>query len=515
MGRFYSTNNPQSVDFAYQPPLELMQKAVANADAQNDRVFDTANLLNDSLLKVQFLEKDRGRVQQKQEEYKKQINDLTSQIQKDPLAWRKSSSAIRDVGRNFYQDMFTGELSGVQKNYEKYNKFISDHQKAVQEGKINAEYFNKAKEKFLNDFQGTNYDKQTGRYNEFKYDNLVNTPDINAEALRLSNDIKANFSKRVFDTVNGRWINSNEEGTKFVTDDEVAELVASGLMGNTNITSSIKQGANIGFYKNALDEKGEIIKPYTKDENGKIIWNENSPLTGAVRSRTLSQSFTETGTSNKKEVNPYELQNDRQAFEEAMIRLKAELENSSDDKNTQPFDAFSNLLGLINTRKPSLSGEATVNNDYSKTNRGMPVSSIDADLKSIILAGIPDESIDVSVPTINGRVEKFKRYPEYYIKQDPNNPNNLAIFGEDGSRKGTASKDLTNAAYNLKYRGLKRDVQNALVNQASGSNANSYSTTPMNNGKIDASKMKAGHKYILPDGRKILFNSDADYQIIE
>jgi len=436
MGRFYSTNVPRSVDYAYKPPFELMMKAIANSDAQTDEIYNQADLLENEMLKVKFMEQDQGRVKAKQDYYKEKIGELTGAIAENPLEWRRAMPKLRNTSRELKQDLNAGEIARIQENRAAMDAFEAQSQKQMQSGLLGASDYNVAKANMLKGFQGTGYDANTGVYNKFTPETLMNTPQIMDKAIKLSNNIKASLKKTRFDEVKGQWIYTSLDGKKQVTEDQIGEAVQQGLTNDIELQNYFSQGQRLGYRPGGVDAQGGIIPAFTRGPNGEMVWNAKSPILGAVRSRIASEAFTEEETDRTREVNPYAMQANAFANQQALMRMRA-ANKTGPNGGPDMIDAFSHLQNTFanaNVQKnvPVFgSPEFIAQQSGVGKNLGIPIETLDPSMKEVILGSIVKEQMEdfeqeVPNPNYDGTKNtsrtmkiKGKRMPPMYLELKP------------------------------------------------------------------------------------------------
>jgi len=217
MGRFYSTNVPRNIDYTYKPPFELMQKAIAVSDAQNDAIWNQTDLLENEVLKIKSMDQDLAATQAKRDYYQNRIKELTDEA-KDPLAWRKIMPKLRNAGRELKTDLTTGALSKYQENRKAFDEFEAASKLQLMNNTISQRDYDIAKKTMLDGFKGTNYDANTGVYNKFAPETLVNTPEYAKIAKEASDKVMASVTDRRWDALKGRYIRTHRESGTEVTE---------------------------------------------------------------------------------------------------------------------------------------------------------------------------------------------------------------------------------------------------------------------------------------------------------
>jgi len=327
MGRFYKTSAPESIDFLYEQPKELMLKAVQLNDAAIDSQYQQAALLKDKLLQIKYLEKDKDRVQKYIDEYQSKTDEITKTLQNNPLEWRKQMPYIKDLGRTLDNDFNRGEIASIQSNYNTFQKW-DEAQKTrlnqpVDKGGITVEQYQKAKAKFLSRFDeqgGTNYNPNTRSGNSIYTEDLATAPDINGDLQKWMKDFQSNGWERGFRQVNvgGKYITESgyKKGNEFRSEDEVYNAGLNFLMADPRYTGYFKQGNDMGYLKGVYNSDGTLINPIKgRDAQGRLVFNPESYLAKPLEAAVMREAFSKTKEENFQEykgADPFML-DDRQS----------------------------------------------------------------------------------------------------------------------------------------------------------------------------------------------------------
>jgi hypothetical protein len=126
MGKYYQTADRNfRDDFLYQPPMELIQAALAKKDAEIQNQLDTLEILGQ--LPVNYWkEADEENVKNIQERYARYADEVSKMYQRDPLN-PENKTALNMIKKELQKDYQTGELSKIAENLFAYNKFQQEY----------------------------------------------------------------------------------------------------------------------------------------------------------------------------------------------------------------------------------------------------------------------------------------------------------------------------------------------------------------------------------------------------
>ena len=137
MSRFYKTTTPDFVDdYMYQPPWELMEKAMEVNEEGIQKALASTSLFNN--LEIQHLDDPivNAKVEELRNKYTGTADDITSNIQSEiainPQAWKKYVPEISNLQSEFQKDYLTGDIAKLQRdyagrvNFEETNKDIKE-----------------------------------------------------------------------------------------------------------------------------------------------------------------------------------------------------------------------------------------------------------------------------------------------------------------------------------------------------------------------------------------------------
>lgn len=123
MARFYKTATPDFVDdFMYQPPWELIEKAMTFNEEGIQNALETTKLFD--YLEVPHLNDPvvNTKVEELKNKYSGTADTIASNIQSEiatnPQAWKKYIPEIENLQTNFQKDYLAGDLAKIRKDYE-------------------------------------------------------------------------------------------------------------------------------------------------------------------------------------------------------------------------------------------------------------------------------------------------------------------------------------------------------------------------------------------------------------
>jgi len=178
MGRFYKTSKPEMIDFMYQLPEQAILGAIKSADA---KVAAGEQLLSDYLkqLDVQALYPDEEAKNAAVKEIENQIKQHTLVLKDNPVEFLKEQTKIRDLGRNLNERLTRGDLAAYQGNYNIRQKYLEEAKKRAtdKDGTIRMQDVDAAMKAFDLNYainKGAQYNLESGKYNPYGTENLVN-----------------------------------------------------------------------------------------------------------------------------------------------------------------------------------------------------------------------------------------------------------------------------------------------------------------------------------------------------
>lgn len=270
MGRFYQTAEPTFVDNKmFEAPHELMAQVLMGKDKAIDTEISNAASLYDKLT-ADVLKQDTPRAREIIQGYEQQVNDIVSNIQKNPLEYNKYSNTIRELGRGINKDWTMGEIGTMQG----YKKQVTDEWNKLDElakkdpKTYDAAYVAAEKDAILKEYRGINWNKETGRAGA--------APSVQSSYHGLNFDLddylkqkmEADGYTRERDSTGNGYIYRNKTSNEVLSPQKVAEATVAYFNANPDIQSAVQRRGELGIegfvgadVDNALkyDRQGNLI----------------------------------------------------------------------------------------------------------------------------------------------------------------------------------------------------------------------------------------------------------------
>jgi len=246
MGRYFRTSTPQNIDFMYKLPEDLMMKATQQASNESTQQQSAIYSLYDKL-KLQALSGDKQRAKEILGGYENQINDLASELQSNPLDFRRKTGSIINLSRSLTKDFTTGEAAGINNNYA----LMSEWEKRQLENKDikDKESIYLAKQKWLNDYArkgGLKWDESTGTGQSVPTEELYNTVDVQAKYDKYAKDKMAKIMSTATALPNGKYRIEEGHTVTEKTSEEIMSDLHSRFLIDDESQNYLKQRSSIG-----------------------------------------------------------------------------------------------------------------------------------------------------------------------------------------------------------------------------------------------------------------------------
>lgn len=289
MGRFYRTAKPTFVDDnIYTPPWELATQVLSQVDS--DIAENEQNLLafND-LLQAEALQQDQPRVREIISGYENQINELTQKIQENPLEFRRDTGAIRNLGRDIHENWTRGEIAAIQGNKGTYDAWLKNEMEKTKatKGYVTQEDVNYARQKFLSDFRGTNFQADSGTYDTIYTEALNPFVDLEDLAEERAKGYEADVIKNLGASIGSDgYIRKTRGSREFVSYEEIYKGVYSSMLNDNELMSYYGQQMKLGALTpqqvdaklNAAASRVANKYSYEKTESGVIDMKASEEL---------------------------------------------------------------------------------------------------------------------------------------------------------------------------------------------------------------------------------------------
>lgn len=248
MGRYYKTAAPTFVDDnIYTPPWQLASQVLSNIDEDIAKNESTLHSLYGEL-EASALKADEPRVRDIVGGYESQIDELAKKIQENPLEFRREGGAIRNLGKDIHENWTRGEVAAIQGNKGAYDGWLKSELEKVKatKGYVTPEDVNYARQKFLTDFKGTQYQKGTGDYQNI-YTEALN-PYMNVED--IAEERGKGYIADVVDSMgaysDGQYIYTSEDKKEFVNPEDILAGVQTAMYNDKELTNYYNQQVKLG-----------------------------------------------------------------------------------------------------------------------------------------------------------------------------------------------------------------------------------------------------------------------------
>lgn len=231
MGKYYQTAVPEFVqDKMFQLPVDLMFKAIQMTDKNIDESIEKVDAFN-GLLDIENLKVDDPEVNKKLSEYKNRINDLSTNINKNPLDFRKYRTDISSLSRTLDDDLQRGMLGKAQEMKQSYEEEVARVDKMENVGAERKGLIKEAIKKKYEKAGGLGF-KDANTYTDIK-EMFVN-PLEEFDEEKFINTIGMNFEG---DTSSSAWSNPDnmgyiKDGSRTITirsEEDIANYVKDSL----------------------------------------------------------------------------------------------------------------------------------------------------------------------------------------------------------------------------------------------------------------------------------------------
>jgi hypothetical protein len=253
MARFYKTATPAFVDNKmFELPWQLMANTLMNKEKAVDTEIGEANSFLDKLT-AQGLSPDQPRIKEVIGGYENRINEVVSNIKKNPMDYNKYADTIRTLGRDINKDWSMGEISKIEANRKAYTDYSTQLDEAVKKNpdKFSPNQIDLLKQRELNKYKqsgGAGYNPQSGIYNQFsgedalQLDNVTDTLNKN-----VGKYIKADSGEQAYLNNEGKWMLKTHKGEEAVSREKLEAAAQAYLQSSPELVSAIKQRTDLGI----------------------------------------------------------------------------------------------------------------------------------------------------------------------------------------------------------------------------------------------------------------------------
>lgn len=299
MGRFYETTAPEFVDDAmFKLPYEQMGAVLLAKDAKVGDDIEAATALGE-LLKAKGLKVDEPRLNQKIQEYEDGIFSTVDYIKGNVLNY--DPGEITKLQRTIHEDFTRGEIAAIQGNKAAFDADMAmwrEKQKKNPE-LYTDEYISRLASKSLGRYEGIGYEGPN-KYNTYSGLDATAMPDLNTWVDTALKDALPDFKSITRDTDKGRWLVTQGNSTKEMSEQDLNTILQTRLGGDVNLQAALKQRSEFGLegFTDLFNEEGGLNPTIAFTEDGRIQF-ANNVLGNSFRSGIEKFGFTETTQTHK------------------------------------------------------------------------------------------------------------------------------------------------------------------------------------------------------------------------
>jgi len=330
MARFYQTAKPSFVeDITYQPPGKLIQDSLATKQKGYDDALQSTDVIK-NLLDVKHLNFEDDRVRNVKDYYNTQIDDLTSQLAKNPNDYNKIMPQIKNLARQIDTDRKEGNIAQIEGRYNAWQNWTKENKDLMDK---EPDTYNKLAKHWYEDVKNRSGQDINAGFAGVKG---LARPELEWE--KVMKDIKENE----LTYTDGKYYHGKEE----VTPERIQDIAWNRLKSNPNFAGYINQmGNTLGMenYKTNPFElrtkQGEIVPPEIlakltpeqRKEIGRYI-NPQNPFSSDIAMATGISAYTKEGV---KKADEYGLEGVKFGHNKALqaIRDKAAKDRLVTGKN--------------------------------------------------------------------------------------------------------------------------------------------------------------------------------------
>ena len=269
MGKSYQTAIPQFVqDKMFQLPVDLMFKAIQQTDKNIDDSLEKVDAFN-GMLDIENLTVDNPEVNKRLSQYKDRINELSTNINKNPLDYKRYRTDIASLSKEIDNDLQRGLLGRAEEMKTKYDEEIERVNKLESVGNERKMLIKEAIKNKYQQAGALSYQDQN-TYNDIS--NMFIDPLEEFDEEKFINTIGMNFEG---DTSSSAWSNPDNQGyirdgSRTVTirsEEDIANYVRDSLSDGTweaqkRQMYELKRDAGIA---NITDEQIDILVEQDKN----------------------------------------------------------------------------------------------------------------------------------------------------------------------------------------------------------------------------------------------------------
>ena len=299
MGRFYQTTAPEFVDDAmFKLPYEQMGAVLLAKDAKVGDDIKAQTALGE-LLKAQGLKVDEPRVNEKIKQYEDKIQQNVDYIRGNVLNY--DPTELSKLKREINEDWTRGEIAAIQGNKAAFDADMAmwrEKQKKNPE-LYTDEYISQLASNSLGRYKGIGYEGPS-KYNTYSGLDATAMPDMNQWVDEALKGAIPDFKSITRDTDTGRWLVTQGNSTKEMSEQDLNTILQTRLGGDVNLQAALKQRGEFGLegFTDLFNEEGGLNPTIAFTEDGRIQF-ANNVLGNSFRSGIEKFGFTETTQTHK------------------------------------------------------------------------------------------------------------------------------------------------------------------------------------------------------------------------
>ena len=288
MGRFFQTAPTQFIqDFIYTPPWEIIQQnnllEAQRYKAQQQTLNVFKNLPVDT-----WVEADGELAKSKQEEYRNQIDNIATSLQKDSKN-KEALLQLDDMSKKLYNDYSYGDLYKLRKNKEQHDKFLEYAEKLAPGDK---EVFLRQVDNYLKPNQdGSMNNAFTKQFDFMEHQNMIKGEDyFKTDRFKT---LEADIASSAGVNIGGQWITKTSSNIEELKQAKIAEDMKPWIQ---------EQNLDKNNWDKYWTQVGGIQNLYNRE--GKLGFEKGTYLGDMIESGSKSHAYKKTKSDKDVDENP-------------------------------------------------------------------------------------------------------------------------------------------------------------------------------------------------------------------
>jgi hypothetical protein len=325
MGRFYKTAKPEIMDFMFKVPEQAIMTAIKGADAQLEGQESYLTDLQKQL-KTAALDPDEAKRKARVTELEGKIREHSLKIFENPLLAIKEQKGIRDLGQEIYKDLTEGELYAYNTNAQRRAAYQEEQMKRAtdKDGSIRVQDVDKAMAIYDLQYkvnQGAQFNKETGKFNPYGTQNIVNYFDNMKYAEDIASKMKTHKDKTWQSTLEGNYWFKTTTANEILGLDEATAGTYSMMVNNKDLTDRVNYDIRTEALSRALNENRMKDIKLIEDEVRADYYGERDKTTNEL---ILVPVLNEDGTQKKEKVTVKDANGKEKVIEKPVMQPKKE-----------------------------------------------------------------------------------------------------------------------------------------------------------------------------------------------